>query len=277
MLVKRFISLHMRVTLNLYETMREARLLNRSSLQAFLITQSTQKHIQLSLEAIDQIKAVRAEFIGPLIVHGAYWINLASGTDACGISFLKKEVSLAEQIGFTHYVVHPGSAIGCANRQEGMDRLIARLNYVTRRYTQITFVLENTAHGNNSIGSDLEDFAYIRSRLDFPERVALCFDTAHAFAAGYALQHAAVQENVIELLDRVWGLDAVALLHINDTHELCGSFKDRHARLGAGSIGLEPLKRFMNHVNLKQKPVIVETPPLSFTEQQKLLEELDNW
>jgi deoxyribonuclease-4 len=236
--------------------------------------QSRATMLKMTPVEIQEFVRIRREHFGNLYVHGSYWINLA-GIAHNGYESFKKEVSLAKKLEFTHMVLHPGSANGAKELIEGIDALARILNVMAKKEEKITFVLENTAHGNMSVGSDIQNFYTLLTKLDKPECVSFCIDTAHAYAYGYDIVNDL--EGFIEFLDKTIGINAIQLIHLNDTNEKMGSRIDRHTMIGKGGIGLSALKRFVLHPKLIDIQLIVEPPILEDDEERLLLEMIKSW
>lgn len=271
------VSLHLSIWHSLYDTAMHAHFLERLSFQCFLISQLTGKHITVSPEDRRLFIKFRERYFQELFVHGSYWINIAAPGDGGGLSFLKREVALAQSLSFTHYVLHVGAAQTVELKDEAIRCVAARLNMILSLYPQITLVLEHGAHGGKAIGSDLKEFVLIKERLNYPERVVFCLDTAHAYAWGYDIAQQSGRDLFLQEVDQTMGLEHVALLHLNDALEPLGSKRDRHAVPGQGLIGADALRSFMLTEAMRQVPVIVEVPSLSVDQQKEILAILDEW
>jgi apurinic endonuclease APN1 len=174
-------------------------------------------------------------------------------------------------------ILHPGSARGAANRMQGIDAMVRVLNTIVKNEQDIKIVLENTAHGKMSIGGDLRDFQQVLQKVDNPERIMFCIDTAHAFAYGYDVKDPQGQDAFIALLDRTIGIERIALLHVNDTHETLGSYMDRHHMVGEGQIGDEALQRFVLHPRLCTIPMLMEPPIATADQEHGMLKKVISW
>jgi deoxyribonuclease IV len=274
---KRLISLHLHINNSLYETALQARALGRRSFQCFFMVHSTGKRLVMRHDEIRKFVMLREAEFELLFVHGSYWINIAACDDTTDHYVLRRELHLAQALHFTHYVLHCGSATGCENRLEGIDYLVRSLNMIHKKYPVLTIVLENTAHGGLSVGSDIEDFMLIKEKLEYPERITFCLDTAHAYAFGYDIAQESGRQDFFSRTERYMGINQIALIHLNDALELLGSKKDRHAVPGQGLIGAHALKQFMTHEAVVRVPVIVELPTLPYDQQQALLTMLEGW
>ena len=144
--------------------MKRAEGLELSVFQNFLIDQETGKKLKMSPEDIERFKEMTKKF-HKKFVHAAYWINLASGKTFGGQHILKRELALAETLGYDGVVLHPGSAVGQETKEGGIAAIVRRLNRLLKN-SSMTILLENTAHGNRSIGGSLEDLKSIRDQVE---------------------------------------------------------------------------------------------------------------
>lgn len=272
----RNIGLHIRITGTLRDVLEKALRLQIPLFQCFLINQVSGDHVQPTDQEVAEFARLRKEHFATTYMHGSYWINLA-GVHPMTKRAFNYELDLAKRLEFTHVIVHPGSAKGADDRLQGIDALARTLNTAFKHENSIRCMLENTAHGNMSVGGDLHDFGLLLEKLDHPEKVVFCVDTAHAYSYGYDIVDAAQREKFIDLLDETVGIDKVQLIHLNDTFEKLGSKMDRHQILGAGTIGLEPLKNFMMHPRLRHIPVLLELPVMSEEQEIEMLTMVRLW
>jgi deoxyribonuclease-4 len=270
------IGLHLRITAGIADVMQRACEFQLALFQCFLIDQHTKRHISIEKKDIQEFASARDTF-NFLPVHGAYWINVSGKEFAVGQYILQRELEIAKRLNFSHYILHPGSAASWKDKRIGIDSLVRILNTITKHEQDITIVLENTAHGGYSIGSNLEDFRLIKEKLDFPEKISFCIDTAHAHAFGYDIVSSEGSEQFIQLLENTVGIEAISLIHLNDTKEKRGSHKDQHEIIGNGMIGKQALVRFLNDSRLSKIPVILELPALSDEEQKNIVAMVHEW
>ena len=216
------------------------------------------------------------KYFKELYLHASYWVNL-SGKRNSGWRTFKKELELAQKLGFTHIVIHPGSSTGCKTKQEGIECLANALNKALERYHDITIVLENIAHAKMSIGGDLQDFKKMMKLIKEPDRIAFCLDTAHAYSYGYDIVKEKELEKFVKEVDDCIGAKRVVVLHLNDAEKKCGSRIDKHAIPGKGLIGEKSLKAFMNHPKLKHASIILELPILSDEQEVEILKMVRSW
>lgn len=271
----RNIGLHLRLTTTLSALLEKAQEMNNPVVQCFFIPQGSSTYAEFSPEEVALCLERRA-FFKELYVHASYWVNLA-GRYNNGWRPFHKELELAKQLAFTHIVIHPGSATGCATKDEGIECLARALNKILSQEHEVKIVLENTSHANKTVGGDIEDFAKLLGFLNHPEKVAFCLDSAHAYSYGYSLSTPEDAHNFIDLFDTLIGAQRVVALHLNDAAERCGSRIDKHAAPGQGEIGKETLQAFMNHPKLLHTSIILEMPILPEPEEIALLEEIRQW
>lgn len=244
--------------------------------QCFLLLLATNKLVAPSAQEIREFIALRRDHFDALYLHGSYWINLAS-LENNGYHMLRKELALAKRLEFTHLVLHPGSAKGAREKSEGIDALARMLNRLLFYEHDIKIILENTAHGNLSVGSDLLDFQQLLQKLDQPERISFCIDTSHAHAFGYDIVDIDKQAAFVDLLDELVSLERIVLIHLNDTKEKRGALIDRHDVLGQGRLGDAALRHFIMQPRIAHIPVLMELPALPESEELALLRKVVGW
>lgn len=243
--------------------------------QCFFISQGSNTYVPFSPEEISLCLAKR-DLFKQLYVHASYWVNLA-GRYNNGWRPFHRELELAKQLGFTHMVIHPGSATGCPSKEEGIEYLARALNKALVDEKDITIVLENTAHANKTVGGDVQDFKKLLELLDKPEKVAFCLDSAHAFSYGYDLSTPTGVMSFLEEVDQSIGAERVVALHLNDSAEAVGSRIDKHEIPGEGKIGAENLNLFMNHPKFLHTSVILELPVVSDEREREILQVVQGW
>lgn len=222
----------------------------------------------------DVIAAFQAASFHARYVHSSFLINLADyrlQEHPC----LKKELYRSQLLGFSHIIAHPGARVENQTREEALETIVRRLNRLVVREKHIQFVLENSAHGKKSLGGDLQDLAYIQERLEYPEKVGFCLDTAHAYVFGYDIKED-LDLWLAEVCKRL-SRESIVLIHLNDTQELLGSGVDRHCIIGEGQLGVEVLKACVSHPLLQEISLILELPPVSEEDERRALELVHSW
>lgn len=198
--------------------------------------------------------------IQKVVAHGIYLMNLAGGAEIRDKSFhaLSDDLGRCSRLGIECMVMHPGSN---ANLENGIDMISGDINRAFDGFDgQTVLLLETTAGQGNCIGWRFEHLAAIIAKLKRPEKVGICVDTAHIFAAGYDIRTAEGCEKTFSELDATVGLENVKALHINDSQKDLGSRVDRHAHIGHGKIGLECFRWLVNYKPFRKLPFIMETP-----------------
>ena len=200
--------------------------------------------------------------INEIVVHAPYIINLANTvkpeTFTLAVEFLEKEIIRTAAMRSKILVLHPGSCLD-AGVDAGIDQIIKGLNQVLDQNEDDVFIaLETMAGKGSEIGRSFEELARIYEGVHKKERLRVCFDTCHVNDAGYDLVHD--YEGVFQHFDEVLGLGQIAVFHINDSMNPCGTHKDRHANIGKGYLGEEVLKKLVHDPRFEEIPKILETP-----------------
>jgi len=207
-------------------------------------------------------KKLKQSGIWPVVIHTPYLLNLASPKEDVyrkSVLGLGDELRRAGELGVPYVVTHLGSHLG-HGKTEGFRRIIASVNSSFSEVdNEVVLLLENTAGTKNSTGSSFEDIEYIASRINDRERIGVCFDTAHAFAAGYDLVSQGAVEHTLQRFDETIGLKELKLVHLNDSKVGLGSKIDRHEHIGMGKIGEQGFRNILRSP-LGRLPLILETP-----------------
>ena len=200
--------------------------------------------------------------IDEIIVHAPYIINLANTvkpeTFELAVEFLEKEIKRTAAMRSRILVLHPGSALD-AGAEAGIKQAVMGLNMVLdQNEDDVCIALETMAGKGSEIGRTFEELRMIYDGVHKKDRLRVCFDTCHVNDAGYDLVND--YEGVLRKFDEVLGLDQIAVFHINDSMNPLGAHKDRHANIGAGSIGFETLHKVVHDSRFVNIPKILETP-----------------
>lgn len=200
--------------------------------------------------------------IKPVFAHMPYLPNLASPRNEIYLKSLKtlsSELERCKLLNIPYLVTHLGSHLGTGKHQ-GFSRLINGIDEVLfTSEKQVTLLLENTAGTKNSMGSTFEDLNHIIESLAHPEMVGICFDTSHAFAAGYDLRTEDNIEAIIQKIDELIGFERLKIVHLNDSKGEFNSHIDRHEHIGLGNIGEEGFRNLLAS-KFNKIPMIMETP-----------------
>lgn len=200
----------------------------------------------------------------PVFGHTGYLINLAappSDNRDKSIKSLIQEVELATTIDLPFLVLHPGAHLG-DGEEAGLERVAQGLNEVFRitRTSRVRIALENTAGQGSCLGFKLAHLAAIYEKVDRPERLGICLDTAHFLAAGYDIRTPKGWEAALAELDGLVGLKQILAFHLNDSKTDLGSRVDRHEHIGRGRIGREAFRHIVNDGRFEKHPACLETP-----------------
>jgi len=199
-----------------------------------------------------------------VVAHAAYLLNLGSPDDALwkrSVEAAIVEVKRCQQLGIDRWVIHPGAAKE-ASEQEGLQRIVAGLDTVLEATADanVTILLEITAGQGTSLGHTFEQLAWLIEHAEAEERLGICFDTAHALAAGYEFRDASSYRAMWSAFDEIIGLPQLGAIHLNDSKRDLGTRVDRHEQIGEGFLGIEPFRLLLNDPALRRVPMILETP-----------------
>lgn len=201
----------------------------------------------------------------PVFVHAPYLINFGSpsaATLAHSVAALTHAMARGRDIGATGVVVHAGSAVGGARREEALaqlrDHLLPLLEALPDDAPRL--LIEPTAGGGGALAAQMGDLAEYFATLENHPRLGVCLDTCHAYAAGHDLAAPGGVRATLNALVRSVGRGRLGLVHVNDTRDPLGSRRDRHYTLGAGRIGLDAFGELFVHPATRGVPLVVETP-----------------
>ena len=220
-------------------------------------------------DEVERFCSLNTEYPMEAVAHAAYLINLCSATKATvekSIVGLADEAERCEQLGVGSLVFHPGApgakateAAGIAAIGRGLDRLFDEHG---QRFGSVMLLLENTAGQGSNLGWRFEHLRDILGATRYAHRLGICYDTCHAFAAGYDFSTRAAYDAHWSEFHEIIGLPRLQAFHINDSQRECGSRVDRHEHPGEGFIGLDPFRWLVNDVRFQNVPAILETPPM---------------
>jgi deoxyribonuclease IV len=216
----------------------------------------------------DEIRAFlnhrqRAELLS-IFAHANYLINLAATNPqfhANSIRALSEELIRADQLELPFLVMHPGAHLG-VGEEPGLNTIVSSIDRVFRKIPKVKtrLALETTAGQGSCLGHRFEHLAYILENVHEPERLCVCLDTAHIFAAGYDISTEAGAKKTFREFDRAIGFERLAAIHLNDSKTGRGSRVDRHQHIGKGQIGLEAFRFIMRDRRFRKIPKVLETP-----------------
>ena len=219
----------------------------------------------LSAEEIAAFKdALRQSGISAehVLVHDSYLINLGHPREAereKSLNAFVDEIRRCEALGLKLLNFHPGSHLNEISAQECLDNIAESLNFAIANTAGVKLVLENTAGQGSNLGYDFAQLAYVIGKISNKDRIGVCIDTCHAFAAGYDLRSPQAYERTMSEFDRAIDYKFLSGMHLNDTKNELGVRKDRHESLGRGFLGLAAFENIMNDPNIDEIPLILET------------------
>jgi len=198
------------------------------------------------------------------VAHASYLINLGSPDDALwekSIASLVVEIERGEALGIGDLVLHPGAHVG-QGVEAGLARIARGLDAVhdRTRGVALKIALETTAGQGTCLGHRFEHLGRLVDLVAEPDRIGVCVDTCHIFAAGYPLGTKPEYDETMEALERSVGTGRVRVWHLNDSLKPLGSRVDRHAGIGRGHLGIEPFRHVVNDARFRAIPMILETP-----------------
>lgn len=255
------IGTHMSIAGGIAKTAENVVAMEANTMQIFSRNPRGSKYKIYSQQEIDQFQKIRESHgFGKLLAHAPYTMNLASANEktyefACMV--IREDIVRMDALGIENMVFHPGSHTGIGT-EAGIQNIIKGLDQALTDDQKITVLLETMTGKGTEIGAAFEELKAIREGVKRPEKLGVCLDTCHIFAAGYDIVHDL--DGVLEEFDRVLGLELLKAVHLNDSMVSLGSHKDRHAPVGEGKIGLEALLRVLTHPALKDLPFYLETP-----------------
>jgi len=252
------------------KTLRRARERRCETIQVF-VGAPVQWHVGEPAEADVAAwrEGILAQDIRPVSVHACYLVNLASPHRALwrkSARRLATDLGHAALLGGTGVVVHlgsPGKEAG-GDRSRVVARVAAGIDAaIEEGGSEARVLLENSAGMGHGVGSSYGEIGEVIGASRYPERLAVCLDSAHSFAAGYAWHEPQGLDLALAEADRSFGLERLALVHANDSRAAFGSRVDRHWHIGQGRIGANGFRVILNHPLLRDLPIIMETPEAS--------------
>jgi len=247
------------------KSVERAEKLNFTAMQIFTKNNNRWNAKPLEEDEIKRFKSLLSESnIKFVVAHDSYLINLCAKDKTIlhkSIEAFIEELQRCELLGIPHLNFHPG-AHGGMGEEEGIKIIAESLNTAHQRTKnfKVKSMIELTAGQGTALGYKFEQIASIIELVEDKDRISVCIDTAHIFAAGYDIREPESYEKVISEFDSIIGLNLLKCFHINDSKKELGSRVDRHEHIGKGYIGLNGFRNLMNDERLKHIPKILETP-----------------
>ena len=250
----------------LHRAFERIRIVKGESLQIFSKNQRQWSAPSLSDSEIQQFKEAWQQWgKGPVAVHDSYLINLANPDTKKSnraVGAFAEEISRAGLLSIPYLIMHPGSHVG-AGVENGLKHLTVNLDRAFEKAedtTSVMVLLETTAGQGTGLGSSFEELVYVISNSKYRDRLGVCFDTCHTFAAGYDISTKNGYKKTFSDFDAIIGLARLKFFHLNDSKKELGSRVDRHAHIGKGEIGLAGFRLLMNDPRFTKHPMVLETP-----------------
>jgi deoxyribonuclease-4 len=240
--------------------LEEALSLGCNAMQVFIRNPRGFKRRKFSRREVRLFKRFRKALrVCPFVIHAPYTLNLSAldrSLRKASKKVLKEDLDISDELEAEFYVIHFGSH---PNRCEGLKLMQEEISEVLRSYKgNVLLLLENTAGGGYRLGASLEEIEYVFHKIK--GKIGICLDTAHLYAYGYDIKERSKLDAFLNKFSKEIGLDNLKLLHLNDSFHPLGSRKDRHYHIGEGHIGEEGFALIINHPNLYNLPMILETP-----------------
>lgn len=255
------IGCHLSVSKGFYAMGKEAVSIDANTIQFFTRNPRGGSAKPIDEEDVRKFKELAKEHgINNLLAHAPYTLNACAATDnirTFAKNTMEDDLKRMEYFPGSMYNFHPGSHVG-QGVEKGTDYIVEMLNEIIKPEQTTTILLETMAGKGSEIGRNFEELKNIRDRIILKEHVGVCLDTCHIFDGGYDIVNRL--DEVIEEFDKIIGLENLYAIHLNDSMNICGSHKDRHAKIGEGNIGLDAITKIINHPKLRNLPFFLETP-----------------
>lgn len=255
---------HMSIAGGLHHAFFAGQAVGCDCLQVFVRNQRQWKAPPLTEEAIREWKrAGRSTGLRPVVAHDSYLINLASPDAAArqrSIDAFLDELTRCEALGIRYLVAHPGAHMG-EGEPAGLRRIAAAFDTIHKAAAgfKVRTLLETTAGQGTTLGYRFEHLADILAGVAAPERINICFDTCHVFAAGYDFRRPDHYDEMMATFQRLVGTRRIKCFHVNDSKRECGSRVDRHDHIGQGKLGHAAFRNLLRDPRFARVPKILET------------------
>ncbi len=256
---------HFSIAKGLHNALYEARSYQCNACQIFTKNANSWKERDVSSEEIGLFDKARSETgIKEIASHTSYLINLASPDKkkkAMSRNAMKKELIRSSLLNIPYVVLHPGSHMG-SGTTKGIHQITLAVNRLFSEISDVRtrLLFETTAGQGTSIGHGFEQIASIMDKIENRDKVGVCLDTCHIFAAGYDIRTAQSYHETIDTFDATIGLEHLYVIHLNDSKRDFASKVDRHEQIGEGAIGIKGFECLMNDKRFINIPKIIETP-----------------
>ena len=256
---------HFSIAKGLHHALYEAETYGCTTLQIFTKNNITWKERILTRDEINRFDQVREQTgITSIASHTSYLINLATPErkkHAMSCNALKQELIRSSMLNIPFVVLHPGAHLG-KGKDKGIEKIALSINEIFAQTPDIhiRLLLETTAGQGSGLGHTFEQLASIMGKIENQNRIGICLDTSHVFAAGYDIRTPESYHKATDAFDAIIGFENLYVIHLNDSKKELGSRVDRHEHIGEGYIGIKAFELLMNDMRFWDVPKIIETP-----------------
>jgi len=256
---------HFSIAKGLHHALYEAETYGCTALQIFTKNAITWKERTLTQEEIHRFDQARAQTgITSIASHTSYLINLATPERKkhdMSCNALKQELIRSSMLDIPFVVLHPGAHLG-KGKDKGIEKIVLSINKIFAQTPdiQIRLLLETTAGQGSGLGHTFEQLASIMDKIENQNRIGICIDTSHVFAAGYDIRTPESYRKATDAFDASIGFENLYVVHLNDSKKKLDSRVDRHEHIGEGYIGIKTFELLMNDMRFWDVPKIIETP-----------------
>ena len=256
---------HMSIAGGLHLAFTRIQEVRGESLQIFLSNQRQWRTVPLTSQMVEDFRQQWKENgYMPVAAHDSYLINLAAPDPTTlekSVAAFADELERAAALEIPFLITHPGSHRG-AGVEAGLERFVENMDraIIRSKTSTVMVLIENTAGQGTNLGSTFEEISFIISKSRYGEGLGVCFDTSHAFAAGYDIRTRVTYEDTLSRFDQIVGLEKLKFFHINDSKRPLGSRVDRHEHICKGKIGLAGFRLLLNDPRFQHHPMVLETP-----------------
>ncbi len=255
------IGCHLSVTKGYAHMVKEALSIGANTFQFFTRNPRGGKAKDMVESDVAEFNALTREYgFAPMVAHAPYTLNPCSDTEktrAFAMEAMADDLARMERLPGNYYNFHPGSHVG-QGVEAGIEMIAAQLNALLKPGMKTLVLLETMAGKGSEVGGVFEELRAIMDRVTLTEKLGVCLDTCHIYDAGYDIVNDL--DGVLDEFDRIIGLSRLYAIHLNDSKNPFSSHKDRHEKIGEGSLGTETIGKVINHEKLRHLPFLLETP-----------------
>lgn len=272
-----FLGAHMSIAGGLHHAFDHIQKVNGQALQIF--TQNQRQWLSTNITDEDAFSFKKAwQEWGDFVIasHDSYLINLANPKKEMAQKSIKafsEELMRSEKLGIPYVIMHPGSHMG-EGIEAGLEKFVQHIDLAFKNASsakKVMVLIETTAGQGTNLGSTFEEIAFILEISKYSERLGVCLDTCHIFAAGYDFRTPETYKKTFGQFDQTIGIERLKFFHLNDAKKEMGDKVDRHEHIGKGKIGLEGFRLLLNDPRFAHHPMTLETP-----KGKELLEDIEN-